>query len=38
MDLVLVDKHMEFRNEMQTQREIFHGLKKEFFNFLTKYM
>lgn len=38
MDRALVQRHLEFRGEMETQREMFHGLKKEFFKFLTKYM
>jgi chromosome segregation ATPase len=38
MDMVLTKKHIEFRNQMETQRQIYADLKKEFFNFLTKYM
>lgn len=38
MDRVLFRKHLEFRDEMETEREMFHTLKKEFFAFLTKYM
>ena len=38
MDRILVDKHIEFREEMETQRDMFHDLKKEFFRFLGKYM
>lgn len=38
MDRALVEKHLEFRDEMETEREMFHGLKKKFFNFLTEYM
>jgi hypothetical protein len=38
MDRVMMKKHLEFREEMETQRLMFHNLKKEFFNFLTKYM
>jgi hypothetical protein len=38
MDRALVKKHLNFREEMETQREMFHNLKKEFFTFLTKYM
>lgn len=33
-----VKKHIEFRNKMDTQRRIYDELKKEFFEFLTKYM
>ena len=33
-----VKKHIEFRNKMETQRQIYSELKKEFFHFLSKYM
>lgn len=33
-----VKKHIEFRNKMETQRDIYTDLKKEFFRFLFKYM
>ncbi len=38
LDTVLVKKHLEFKNKMETQRQIYADLKKEFFRFLTKYM
>lgn len=38
MDRSMVQRHLELREEMGTQREIFHNLKKEFFKFLTKYL
>lgn len=38
MDRVLFDRHLEFREEMETQRDMFQSLKKEFFQFLTRYM
>jgi hypothetical protein len=38
LDTELVKKHLEFRNKMETQRQIYADLKKEFFRFLTKYM
>lgn len=38
MDVVMVKKHFEFRHKMETQREIYADLKKEFFRFLSKYM
>jgi len=38
LDIDLVKKHLEFRNKMETQRQIYADLKKEFFRFLTKYM
>ncbi len=38
LDKVLVEKHIEFRNRIETQRRIYGDLKKEFFRFLSKYM
>lgn len=38
MDTVLVKAHLEFREEMEVQRDMFHNLKKEFFTFLMQYM
>ena len=38
LDTDLVKKHLEFRNKMETQRQIYADLKKEFFRFLSKYM
>ncbi|MDO1513927.1 hypothetical protein Q2T41_14795 [Maribacter confluentis] len=38
MDTLLTKKHIEFRNQMETQRQIYADLKKEFFKFLSKYM
>ena len=38
LDTALVKKHIEFRNRMEVQRNIYRDLKKEFFKFLTKYM
>jgi len=38
LDTALVKKHLEFRNKMETQRQIYADLKREFFRFLTKYM
>jgi len=38
LDTDLVKKHLEFRNKMEIQRQIYADLKKEFFRFLTKYM
>ncbi|WP_245615961.1 hypothetical protein [Flagellimonas lutaonensis] len=38
MDTALMKKHLEFRNRIETQREIYANLKKEFFRFLTEYM
>lgn len=38
LDVPLVKKHLEFRHKMETQRQIYADLKKEFFRFLSKYM
>ena len=38
LDTILVKKHLEFRNRMETQRQIYADLKKEFFRFLSRYM
>tara|TARA_R110002050_G_scaffold286468_3_gene436965 strand:+ start:47999 stop:48385 length:387 start_codon:yes stop_codon:yes gene_type:complete len=38
LDTGLVQKHLDFRNRIETQRTIYADLKKEFFRFLTKYM
>jgi hypothetical protein len=38
MDVTLVKTHMDFREKMETQRQIYGDLKKDFFRFLTKYM
>ncbi len=38
MDVSLVKTHMDFREKMETQRQIYGDLKKAFFRFLTKYM
>ena len=34
----LVKKHIEFRNNMEVQRNIYSNLKKEFYKFLSEYM
>jgi predicted RNase H-like nuclease (RuvC/YqgF family) len=34
----LVKTHLEFRNRMETQRHIYANLKKDFFQYLSKYM
>lgn len=33
-----VEKHIDFRSKMETQRHIYDNLKKEFSRFLSKYM
>lgn len=38
LETALVKKHLETRSKMETQRQIYADLKKEFFRFLTKYM
>ncbi|KGL64312.1 hypothetical protein [Polaribacter sp. Hel1_85] len=38
IDTQLAKKHVEFRNRIETQREIYVKLKKDFFRFLEKYM
>jgi len=38
LDITLVQKHLDFRDKIETQRAIYADLKKDFFRFLTKYM
>ncbi|MFO7673498.1 MAG: hypothetical protein R6V74_07315 [Lutibacter sp.] len=38
LDLQMVKKHIEFRNHMDTQRNLYSELKSNFFRFLSKYM
>ncbi len=38
LDVTMVKSHMAFRDSMDTQREIYADLKKEFFRYLTEYM
>ncbi len=38
LDTVMTKKHFKFRDKMEIQRHIYADLKKEFFQFLTKYM
>lgn len=38
LDTVLVKKHLEFRNLIETQRQLYVDLKKDFFRFLSKNM
>ncbi len=35
MDRVLYDYHLDFREQIQTEREMYNDLKKEFFHFVT---
>ncbi len=38
LEVSLVKNHLDFRTQMETQRQIYADLKKEFFRFLSKYM
>jgi len=38
IDAQLAKKHIEFRNRIEMQREIYAQLKKDFFRFLEKFM
>lgn len=38
LNLQLVKKHIEFRNHMDTQRNLYSELKRKFFRFLSVYM
>ena len=38
LDVALVKRHFEFREKMEKQRQIYTELKKNFFQFLSKYM
>jgi len=38
MDVPMVKTHLKFREKMETQRQIYADLKKDFFRFLSKYM
>tara|TARA_R110000868_G_scaffold136879_1_gene350023 strand:+ start:542 stop:952 length:411 start_codon:yes stop_codon:yes gene_type:complete len=38
MDTIMVKKHIEFREKMEIQEQIYADLKKDFFRFLTKYL
>ncbi len=38
MNTVFAKHHFAFRDRMETQREIYADLKKEFYQFLSKYM
>ena len=38
LDTVMTKNHITFREQMETQRQIYADLKKEFFKFLSKYM
>ncbi len=38
LDLQMIKEHIEFRNQMDTQRNLYSELKGNFFRFLSKYM
>ncbi len=38
IDTTFAKKHLEFRNRMEAQRQIYADLKSEFYKFLAKYM
>lgn len=38
IDRVYFKDHILFRERIETQREMYHDLKKDFYKFLTKYM
>ncbi|MCJ7758905.1 MAG: hypothetical protein MUP24_12260 [Gillisia sp.] len=38
LDQVLVKKHIETRNRIEIERNLYNNLKKDFFRFLSKYM
>ncbi|SFS65876.1 hypothetical protein SAMN04487906_1170 [Zhouia amylolytica] len=38
IDMVGLKYHMEMRDRMETQRQIYHDLKKRFFEYLSKYL
>ena len=38
LDTKLTKNHLEFRNKMETQRQIYADLKKDFFGFISEHM
>lgn len=38
LNKTFVDQHLDFRKVLETERNLYYDLKKEFFRFLTKYM
>jgi len=38
LDQILVKKHIETRNSIEMERNLYNTLKKDFFSFLSKYM
>ena len=38
LNKMFVNQHLDFRKVLETERNLYNDLKKEFFSFLTKYM
>lgn len=38
LEKTMVDRHLKFRDRIDTERKLYHDLKKDLFRFLTKYM
>jgi hypothetical protein len=38
LNKTFVTQHLDFRKVLETERNLYYDLKKEFFRFLTKYM
>lgn len=38
LNKIFVNQHINMREVMETERNLYHNLKKEFFKFLTKFM
>jgi hypothetical protein len=38
LDRVEISGHLQLREQMETEREMYHELKKDFYKFLTQYM
>lgn len=38
LEKTMVDKHLKLRERIETERKMYHDLKKDLFRFLTKYM
>ena len=38
LNKMFVNQHLAFREVLETERNLYHNLKKDFFRFMTKYM
>jgi len=38
LNKMFVDQHLTLREVMETERNLYNSLKKDFFRFMTKYM